>query len=217
MKKFPVLLLALSSSALTYAQERSPLRFGVKAGGNLSHIGLSDNSAFPGNKNAFGFGAYGGGLLEISGPAGSKFKGQVEALFSYHNAKQKYTNSNLVKMTAKTDLAQISVPIMIKYFVIPQLSFNAGGSVNFNVASRTKTESVSEGNTVTTTINNKSDIDRLQTVQVGALVGATYYIHKGFFVDARYNYYFGSMFKEIKNNDPSYRLSAIQLGVGYKF
>lgn len=138
-------------------------------------------------------------------------------MFSYHNAKQKYTNSNLVKMTAKTDLAQISVPIMIKYFVIPQLSFNAGGSVNFNVASRTKTESVSEGNTVTTTINNKSDIDRLQTVQVGALVGATYYIHKGFFVDARYNYYFGSMFKEIKNNDPSYRLSAIQLGVGYKF
>ncbi len=215
MKKFPVLLLALSSSALTYAQERSPLRFGVKAGGNLSHLGLSDNSAFPGNKNAFGFGAYGGGLLEISGPAGSKFKGQMEALYSYHNAKQQY-NNNLVKVTAKTNLSQISVPLMVKYFIIPQFSINAGGSVNFNVASRTKTESTSEGNTITTSFDNKSDLDRLQTVQVGALAGVTYYIHKGFFVDARYNYYFGSMFKK-EQNDPSYRLSAVQLGVGYKF
>lgn len=214
MKKIPVLLLVLSSSALTYGQ-KSPLRFGVKAGGNLSRLSISDN-AFADNKNSFGFGAYGGGLLEISGPAGSKLKGQVEALFSYHNAKQKYTG-DLGSVTAKTNVSQISVPLMIKYFAIPELSFNAGASVNFNVASKTNVESQVNGNTVKTTIDNKSDIDRLQTVQVGALVGATYYIYKGFFVDARYNYYFGSMFKKINNDDPAYRLSAFQLGVGYKF
>jgi hypothetical protein len=214
MKKIPVLLLVLSSS-LTYAQ-KSPLRFGVKAGGNLSHLGISDKNAFNDSKNSFGFGGYGGGLLEISGPAGSKLKGQVEALFSYHNTKFTYTN-DLGKVSSKTNLSQISVPLMIKYFPVPRLSFNAGASVNFNVASSTKTESTINGTKVETKIDNKNDIDRLQTVQVGALVGATYYIHKGFFVDARYNYYFGSMFKKVNDNDPSYRLSAIQLGVGYKF
>ncbi len=178
----------------------------------MSRLSISDN-AFNDNKNSFGFGGYGGGLLEISGPAGSKLKGQVEALYVYHNTKQKYTG-DVGKVTAKTNLSQISVPLMIKYFPIPQLSFNGGASVNFNVASKTKITDDVSGETAT--VDNKSDIDRLQTVQIGALVGATYYIYKGFFVDARYNYYFGSMFKKEKN-DPSYRLSAIQLGVGYKF
>lgn len=210
MKKIPVLLLVLSSS-LTYAQ-KSPIRFGVKAGGNLSRLSISDNNIFNDNKNSFGIGGYGGGLLEISGPAGSKLKGQVEALFSYHNTKQKYS-ADVADVTRKTNLSQISVPVMIKYFPIPRLSFNGGASVNFNIASKTKVESDVAGSVSKVTIDNKDD---LQTVQIGALVGATFYIHKGFFVDARYNYYFGSIFKK-ENNDPSYKLSAIQVGVGYKF
>lgn len=212
MKKIPVLLLVLSSS-FTYAQ-KSPLRFGVKAGGNMSRLSISEN-VFNDNKNSFGFGGYAGGLLEISGPAGSKLKGQVEALYAYHSTKHTYSG-DVGKVTSKTNLSQISVPLMIKYFPIPRLSFNGGASVNFNVASKTKIESNANGQIFKSTIDNKNDLDRLQTIQVGALVGATYYIHKGFFVDARYNYYFGSMFKK-EVNDAAYRLSAIQLGVGYKF
>lgn len=204
MKKIPVVLLMLAASTYSFAQ--SPLRFGVKAGANVSHMGVSSSAALGNVKNSFGPGFYAGGLLEISGPAGSKLKGQIEALYSYHNVKNTYTLGD-VATERKTNLSQISVPLIIRYFPIPSLSFNAGPSVNFNVASKTKVGGL--------TLDNK-EMDNLQTLQIGALVGATYYIYKGFFVDGRYNYYFGSVMKK-DNNDPAYRLSAIQVGLGYKF
>lgn len=209
MKKVSALLLLAVMTTATYAQNKtkSPLRFGVKAGGNLSHLGTSDDPIFGTVKNSFGLGVYGGGLLEVSGPAGSKLKGQIEALYSFHNFKNTYSLGT-ISSEWKTNLSQISVPVIIKYFPIPALSFNAGPSVNFNLASKTKIGSA--------TIDNK-EADNLQTIQIGALVGASYYIYKGFFVDARYNYYFGSMLKKNQDSDPSYNVSAIQVGLGYKF
>lgn len=220
MKKLILLLLAVSTvTTANFAQHtasRSALRFGIKAGANISHLNVSDNYGYSTEKNSFGLGAFGGGLLEISGPAGSKFKGQVEALFNWHNFKNTYTSS-IFSLENKTSLSQISVPVMLKYFVIPSLSINAGPSVNFNLAGKVKYEA--HENVFNTTLKDESDLkddDNLQTIQIGALVGATYYIYKGFFVDARYNYYFGSM---AKNLTPDYKFatSAIQVGVGYKF
>lgn len=214
MKKLLVLVL-LAATTTTYAQKRSPIRFGVKAGGNLSH-GAYSSDDYSGLKNKFGFGFYGGGLIEISGPAGSKWKGQVEALYNLHNFKNEFTPLGLTNTTAtdKITLHQISVPVMVKFFVIPELSFNLGPSVNFNLAGKTKWEQTDPKGVVTTAEVNLKDVDVLQTVQIGALAGATYYIHKGFFVDARYNYYFGSA---LKSDNPTLRVSAIQLGLGYKF
>ncbi|MFA6057064.1 MAG: porin family protein [Taibaiella sp.] len=216
MKKLILLLLAASAITTTFAQResRSPLRFGLKAGANISHLNVSDNYGSATEKNSFGIGAFGGGLLEISGPAGSKFKGQVEALFNWHNFKNTYTDPGFTTKD-KISLSQISVPIMLKYFVIPSLSINAGPSVNFNIAAKDKYEI----NTAGVIVKYEDDIkeaDALQTIQIGALVGATYYIYEGFFVDARYNYYFGSMAKDL-TPDYKFATSAIQIGVGYKF
>jgi hypothetical protein len=217
MKKLILLLLAASAiTTTTFAQNesRSPLRFGLKAGANISHLNVSDNYGSASEKNSFGIGAFGGGLLEISGPAGSKFKGQVEALFNLHNFKNTYTDPGLTTKD-KISLSQISVPIMLKYFVIPSLSINAGPSVNFNIAAKDKYE-LNAGGIIEKDEEDIKDADALQTIQVGALVGATYYIYKGFFVDARYNYYFGSMVKDL-TPDYKFATSAIQIGVGYKF
>ena len=186
----------------------------MKAGANISRLNISDNYGSASEKNSFGIGAFGGGLLEISGPAGSKFKGQVEALFNWHNFKNTYTDPGFTT-TDKISLSQISVPIMLKYFVIPSLSINAGPSVNFNIAAKDKYEI----NTLGVIVKDEEDIkdaDALQTIQIGALVGATYYIYEGFFVDARYNYYFGSMAKDL-TPDYKFATSAIQIGIGYKF
>ncbi len=210
MKKLLVLVL-LAATTTTYAQKRSPIRFGVKAGGNLSH-GAYSSDDYSGLKNKFGFGFYGGGLMEISGPAGSKWKGQVEALYNMHNFKNEY-DFRFGRTTTKSTIHQISVPLMVKYFVIPQLSFNLGPSVNFNIAAKSKWEN-DRGGVISDGEENWKDADALQTIQVGALAGATYYIKKGFFVDARYNYYFGSA---LKSDNPTLRVSAIQLGLGYKF
>ena len=217
MKKLMIcsLLAAATAAQAQEAPARSPLRLGVKAGGNLSMASFSGDG-YSDVKNKFGFGFFGGGLLEISGPAGSKWKGQIEALFNYHNFKNNYSTLT-VDSKDRTTLSQVSIPVMVKYFIIPQLSINAGASVNFNLASKTKHECTPGGSDIASEseIDNK-DTDMLQTLQVGALAGATYYIYKGFFVDARYNYYFGSVLKN-DNDAPTYRLNTVQVGLGYKF
>jgi len=217
MKKLAVLLLLASAPVINFAQGRSPIRFGLKAGGNLSHMTISDNNGNNYGSASFGLGYFGGGLMEISGPAGSKFKGQVEALYNRHNYKNSYVSSGTMSIDQTTKLDQISVPVMVKYFVIPSLSFNLGAAVDFNIAGKAKTETSFENVTTTSTTNFK-DNDYLQTVQVGALAGVTYYLYKGLFVDGRYNYTFGKMLDQKVTTDPAYKnASTIQVGVGYKF
>jgi hypothetical protein len=209
MKKLGLILMMLPLLHVTsFAQQtaKSPLRFGLKGGLNLSRAGISNGAPFGSVSNSFGPGFFAGGLLEVSGPAGSKFKGQVEALYSFHTFTNRFTVAGL-STEPNTNLSQISVPVMVRYFPIPSLSVNAGASANVNIASKTDVGPLTYDN---------ADLDYLQPVQIGILVGATYYIHKGFFVDARYNYYFGSIFKD-SSVRPSYNLSAIQLGIGYKF
>ncbi len=215
MKKLAIVLL-LTCSYSTYA--RSPLRLGIKAGADVSRVGIADD-IYVNNENAsFGLGFYGGGLLEISGPAGSKFKGQIEALFAqqyFNNGYSYIINPNDIDI--KTSVSRISVPVSVKYFIIPSLSINVGGSVHFNLASKSaiKRSKFIMGDT-SWEINNK-ERDFLQTIQVGALAGVTYYIYKGFFIDARYNYYFGKVL-DMKNALLNYKnMSSIQVGLGYKF
>jgi hypothetical protein len=217
MKKLTILLLLATAPMINFAQGRSPIRFGLKAGGNLSHMAIANSDGNNIGSPSFGLGWYGGGLMEVSGPAGSKFKGQIEALFNQHNFKNEIVSNSTGSIKNTTKLSQISVPVMIKYFIIPELSLNLGASVNFNVAAKDKTKTTvgDQSETITTDLK---DNDYLKTVQVGALAGVTYYIVKGFFVDARYNYYFGKMVDQKVATDPEYKnMSAIQLGVGYKF
>lgn len=216
MKKLTVLLLLATAPIINFAQGRSPLRFGLKAGGNLSHMAISSNDNNYGTPK-FGLGYFGGGFMEVSGPAGSKFKGQIEVLYNRHNFKNNYLSTAETSIDKKTKLDQISVPVMVKYFIIPSLSFNLGASVNFNVGAKDVTETT-KGNASTETTVDLKDGDYLKTVQIGALAGVTYYIYKGFFVDGRYNYYFGKMLDQKLAVDPAYKnMSAIQLGIGYKF
>jgi hypothetical protein len=217
MKKLAVLLLLASAPAMSFAQGRSPIRFGLKAGGNLSHMTISDNNGNNYGSSSFGFGYFGGGLMEISGPAGSKFKGQIEALYNRHTYKNNYLAIGSTSIDQTTKLHQITVPVMVKYFVIPSLSFNLGAAANFNVGAKAKTETTFD-NTTTTSTTDFKDNDYLQTVQIGALAGVSYYIYKGLFIDGRYNYTFGKMLDQKNNTDPAYKnASTIQLGVGYKF
>lgn len=217
MKRLALLLLVASAPVINFAQGRSPLRFGLKAGANISHMTIADNNGNSYGSASFGLGYYGGGFMEISGPAGSKFKGQVEALYNRHNFKNNYATIGNLTIDQTTKLDQISVPVMVKYFVIPSLSINLGAAVNFNIAGKADVETGVENSKIKTTENFK-DNDYLQPVQVGALAGVTYYLYKGLFVDGRYNYTFGKMLDQKNNTDAAYKnASAIQIGVGYKF
>src|SRR5690606_8874335 len=219
MKKIACMVTAMALvSSVSFAQ--SPIRFGVKAGANLSHLNSTPDYANITEQNKFAPGDFGGFLMEVSGPADSKLKGQIESLYNLHRYSNRYDASafgaNWAEVQQSTTLHRISVPVMAKYFPIPSLSFNAGASVNFNLAAKEEFDHDVVGQEFLTDRNIK-EADYLNPVQVGALIGATYYIYKGFFVDARFNYQFGSMTKSKNDNDPLYRTHDIQLGIGYKF
>lgn len=195
--------------------KRSPLRLGFKAGSNTTFLSQIDPMIEASSRNITS-GFYGGGLLEISGPAGSKLKGQAEALYQYHKVSRDY-NHSLGSSKSVFELQQISIPILMKYFVLPQLSLNAGAAVNFNISAiNTRTSNPLTGPSVSYKVNYK-EINALESLQVNALIGATYYIHKGLFADVRFNPYFGSVTRSSPLMERYHKISTLQIGLGYKF
>lgn len=196
--------LALASTAV---QAQTSLRFGVKGGLNLSHasINTTQNSIESKGYNSFGPGIYAGGLAELSFPKGSKFKLQLEALYNvnFHNFKPANSILNDVKVNHQI----LQVPLSVKYFIQPDFSLNAGLSGNYNISVKDKKDAPN--------FNTGTSVNPMQ---LGAHIGATYYIKKGFFIDARYNYVFGtSMEYDLSGIDLDYNYGTIQLGLGYKF
>lgn len=217
MKKSILLFSVLGLATGAFAKQKSPLRLGLKAGSNITAVDMSGDVPIK-IDNRLGLGFYGGGLLEISGPAGSKWKGQMEALFNFHTFKYRFSGpSSPLPFTVDEGhkVSQISVPIMVRYFVIPQLSFNAGASVNFNLGDKATTNLNVRNGSFQGEWQTPAPGD-LQTIQVGALAGATYYFYKGLFADIRYNYLFGNVYQK-EAGGPSTRMNFLQIGMGYKF
>lgn len=203
MKKY-LLGAVLGTTSLLFindATAQSNVRFGVKGGLNLSHA--TNEYAIPNgpsiNNSYFGPGFYGGGLMEVSFPRGSKVKLQAEALFNYHSLLNKDNDVNY-------RLGAVSIPVMVKYFPVPDFGLMLGGVANINVLGKAYSES----------LDRVTDIDNLTSFQPGILFGANYYIKKGFFVDARYTYNFGNIV-DYTNDNYKFNYGTISLGIGYKF
>jgi hypothetical protein len=104
--------LALVAGTFTFAQKTSsktaassPVRFGLKAGLNISSLSDSDS------KSKAGF--YGGVFANI--PVAQDFSVQPEVLYSGMGAKYK-GNTDL-----KANLDYIAVPVMFQYNALPNL------------------------------------------------------------------------------------------------
>ena len=195
------LLLSLPSMAQT------GVRFGIKAGANLNFPSVKYGNISVSGDSRFGF--FGGGLLEISpNTPKNKFKIQLEAL--YNRVNMQYSGADTLGYSkARINVNQISVPLVAKYFILPQLSINVGPTFNFNL-NATGSMAGADGKFV-----DAGDADGLKTFQLGLAAGASYYLYKGLFLDARYTPLFGSL-----NDDASgekVKVSAVQLGIGYKF
>ncbi|MGF7232479.1 porin family protein [Arachidicoccus sp.] len=207
MKKILFVAAVLFSTA---AYSQSTVRFGIKAGGNVSFSKTDVQNLSVKGKSDFGF--WGGGLMEVSpNNPNNKFKLQLEALYS--NINSKYDGLSDSRAKDKINLQQINVPLLAKYFIIPSLSINAGPTFNFNIAGK---EKISD--TTGAYVFSQNLKGQLNTFQIGAAVGATYYICEGLFVDARYNPLFGQINKKENGDGGSkIRMSTISLGIGYKF
>ncbi|CAI8790505.1 porin family protein [Chryseobacterium sp. IT-36CA2] len=196
MKKL-ILGLALVAGTFSFAQKTStststasssPVRFGLKAGLNISSISNRDA-----NSKA---GFYGGVFANI--PVAQDFSVQPEVLYSGMGAKAK-ANSN-----AKLNTDYIAVPVMLQYNLIPNLYVEAGPQFGFLISAKGKANGAS--------LDVKDDF---KTFDFGLGLGAGYYFTQNIGVNVRYT---AGLSDIVKNNrgDAS-RNGVFQVGLTYKF
>jgi hypothetical protein len=165
-KAFLILMLAAGSLMFSQTEKTSsPIRFGVKAGLNISFLEGASKAGF-----------HGGGFINF--PISSKLSIQPEVLYSGLGAKTNYVPVTLQpeqNEDVKLNLDYIAVPIMIQYNLIPNFYLEAGPQISFLVNSKLKYKSSSTDVT-----------DDLRTVDYGLSIGAGYYFIPDIGVSARY-------------------------------
>lgn len=214
MKKLLVFAALTSFSLVTTAQEEN-VRFGAKAGINISNYGGDDYDGIsPDLKTGFHLGM----VAEI--PVTDKFAFQPEVLYSTQGAKleEKSTYFGIIgNFDVKSKLDYINVPLMAKYYIAQGLSLQAGPQIGFLVSAKLESE-----NTLGTE-TEKIDEDikkRFKSIDFGLNFGLGYQLDMGVFFDARYNLGLSDI-NDIKfeEGDKEFKIknNVIQLSVGYKF
>ncbi|HJS00328.1 MAG TPA: porin family protein [Flavobacterium sp.] len=198
MKKIILSAVAVFAFGFANAQE---VKFGVKAGANLSNLRATNFEGgdeitikFDGN-----VGFLAGGFAEIK--VADKFAIQPEVLFSYESYKFP------IEGDANFNLSYINVPVMAKYYASEKISLQVGPQIGFLVGAKAKFEGDSE------------DIkDDLETVNFGLNFGLGYELTENVAVDFRYNVGLSGITKEdFLGEDSKLKTSGFSLALGYKF
>ncbi|POY35432.1 hypothetical protein C3K47_15335 [Solitalea longa] len=189
MKKFYLLIAAVMMAGASMAQ--SPVKFGIKAGGNLANNTISGNGVSASFSNLTSY--YVGGLVTAS--FGSKFAFQPEVLLSSQGTKVDGGSLNTL---------YVNVPLMFKYNAVAGLNLQAGPQIGFLVSAKEKFDGES--------IDNKSDYNNLD---LGANIGAEYNFPMGLFADLRYTFGLANIAKD--SGDATMRNTVFSLGLGFRF
>lgn len=183
-------------------QAQEFFNFGVKGGVNFATL-TGDDADELDVKMKTGF--HLGVLAEIM--ISDKFGIQPEVLYSSQGAKSDMEFFEEIGGDVDVDLKldYIAVPVMLKYFVAPGFSLEAGPQFSF----LTKSEIEAEFQGETETEDFKDDTE---SFDMGAAVGLGYGLPQGFLVQARYVMGFSDVY-----TDSDTKNSVIQLSVGWKF
>ncbi|WP_299157632.1 porin family protein [uncultured Tenacibaculum sp.] len=174
MKKLLVLAALITVSLTSYSQQ-----FGVKGGLNVSKIKVELPSTSGNTDERTSF--YVGGLVDFK--LSKKLHIQPEILFSSEGAKDYKVNF-------------VSIPVMLKYFVIAGVNIQVGPQVGFIVSAGTGTDS-------------------LKSSSIGLNGGLGYELNNGLFFEVRYNHGLSNF---VKNGvGPKFYSRPFQIGIGYMF
>ncbi|MDH5033340.1 porin family protein [Chryseobacterium cucumeris] len=183
-----------STEATTPSTSSPKIKFGLKAGLNVSNLSNMDM-----NSKA---GFYGGVFVNI--PVAKDFSVQPEVLYNAVGAKEK-GGSN-----AKLNLEYLSVPVMFQYKALPNLYVEAGPQFSFLIDARLK-KSASTG-----ALKNAT-----QSFDFGIGLGAGYNLTKNIGVNIRYTAGLSDIVKTKYqygyDREGSVRNGVFQVGVNYKF
>ncbi|WP_336962093.1 porin family protein [Chryseobacterium contaminans] len=188
--------LALVAGTFSFAQKTSnntassPVRFGLKAGLNVSSFTES------GWNSKAGF--YAGAFANI--PVAQDFSVQPEVLYSGMGAKAKADSD------VKANLDYIAVPVMFQYNALPNLYLEAGPQFGFLVGAKVKYKS------------NSVDVkDETKGFDFGLGLGAGYYFTQNIGVNVRYVAGLTDIAKDRPSGSDSNKNGVFQVGLAYKF
>lgn len=215
MKKLFLLAAAgLLSAASAHAQS---IKFGLKAGANLSNL-AGDVVNQDQYKNRFGF--QGGAMLNIGLIDGDFFSIQPEVLYSqkgFKYADQSVTFlGNTYRSTGNVRYDYLDVPVLLR-IKTQGIFFEAGPQYSYllNItSSRTQTNN---GSVVNSTSSSPSNLDNVKRNELGYAAGLGYQSSQGFLLGLRYNGAFTDFAKDGYSNNEfrNARNSAFQAYVGF--
>lgn len=217
MKKIIVVLLLVFINS--NAQEN--VRFGLKAGLNISKLTISGVDVSPEINSKLGFHA--GGFLSIK--ISEKFGLQPEVLYSNQGYKTKIVE-NFDEYKIVANLNYISIPIMLKFYPAKKFNIEVGPQLSFLLNHKRIVEYSPFAATFDPTIPNSITAevdyeDLTQSIEFGLNTGVSYQINKNIIGTARYNFGISNVNKKLispygedKEND---RNSVFQFSLNYLF
>lgn len=183
MKSIVCILATLTCGLAVQAQG---VDFGIKAGANFAN--------FNGDIDSDGITSFhAGAVLELS--LVPMFSVQAEGLFSSVGGKAKYEQEGAIGVAQEINLDYISVPVMAKFYVIPEfVSLMAGPQFSFLVSDAGEA------------------FDKPQNFDLGITGGVEAKLIAGLFAQARYTVGVTDVYEDVNAKN-----SLFQLSVGYKF
>jgi opacity protein-like surface antigen len=208
----------------TVNNEKEPIRFGIKAGGNAASFNDQDVSL---NNQKLGFHA--GVLVNI--PLSKKFALQPEVLYNQLGAKSVISSSEVTTgaTTVKTredvssTLNYISVPLMLQMRPTEKFYIEAGPEFSYFINGKDKgqrtIESTTGGVTTTQTSSTSEDInkDDIKKFNVGLGLGLGYDFTHNFGINARYVNSLTNIDANPVKGEDAITNRVFQLGLNYKF
>lgn len=217
-----------ATTAIFSTAQAQAVRFGVRAGANLSNLAgnLQNQDTY---NNKFGF--VGGVLANFGFGSESFISIQPEVLYSQKGFKNKPNEYNAtiggfgytLKREGNVNFNYLDVPVLVK--------INAGGfiieagpqySYLLNASNKTTTTRTSQpnGTPQVSEATNQTDVSNLRRNELGYVAGIGFQANNGLGLSLRYN---GSFNDFVSNNDGSYfngdlrnaRNSAFQLSLAY--
>ena len=207
-------LVAVAAAPAAHAQS---VRFGLKAGANLSNLSgdLVQQDQY---KNRFGF--QGGAILNLGLVADDFLAIQLEALYSqkgFKYADQQFTiGGNNFRNTGNVRYDYLDIPVLLR-LKTGGVFFEAGPQYSYllNISNnRTLTQN---GTVIGSASSGTSDLDRVKRSELGYAAGLGFQSSTGFLVGLRYNGAFTDFAKEGYSNDEfrNARNSTFQAYVGF--
>ncbi len=169
------------------------VRFGAKAGANLSNVNGDD--ADDANSRA---GFHLGGVAKIG--LTEMFAIQPEVVFSSQGYKVNFPGED-----GKVRLSYINLPVMADITLAEGFSLQGGPQIGFNISADAKYD------------GDTTDLEDVKTIDFGVGIGAQYILPMNLFFQARYVIGVTNIFEEIGGEQFDAKNSVASLSIGYFF